>query len=132
MKNEKSCGAVIEYNGKILLVQQKKSGNIGFPKGHIQNKESEVETATREVLEETGIAIDIVENIRYSLTYIQNKNINKKVVYFLAHPKENFKLNKQKSEISNILWVEKDKVKDILTYDNLKDIWNKFNKYLNK
>ena len=125
MKNEKSCGAIVELNDKILLVKQKKSGNYGFPKGHILNGESEIDTAIREVYEETNVDIEIDDKKRYSLSYIQDENINKEVVYFLAKPKKNFKIKNQECEISNVFWVDKKEVRDILTYDNLKQVWDK-------
>ena len=124
MKKEKSCGAIIEYNGKILLIQQQKSGNFGFPKGHVLPDESEIETAIREVKEETNVDIEIDSEKRYSLSYIQNENIDKEVVYFLAKPKGNFEIKKQETEISNIYWVDKEKVRETLTYENLKQIWD--------
>ncbi len=124
MKNEKSCGGIVELNGKILLVQQKKSGNYGFPKGHILPEESEVDAAIREVKEETNIDIEIDSKKRYSLSYIQNENINKEVVYFLAKPRDNFEINKQESEISNVFWIDKEKVRETLTYENLRQIWD--------
>lgn len=82
MKNEKSCGAIIELNGKSLLVQQKKSGNYDFPKGHILPNESETDAAIREVKEETNVDIKIDSEKRYSLSYVQNGNINKKLYIF--------------------------------------------------
>lgn len=124
MKNEKSCGGIVELNGKILLVQQKKSGNYGFPKGHILPEESEVAAAIREVKEETNIDIEIDSKKRYSLSYIQNENINKEVVYFLAKPRDNFEIKKQESEISNVFWIDKEKVRETLTYENLRQIWD--------
>ena len=43
----------------------------------------------------------------------------------LARPKENFKISKQESEISNVFWVDKEKVRETLTYENLRQIWDK-------
>lgn len=125
MKQEKSCGAIVELNGKILLVQQKKSGNYGFPKGHILPNESEEDAAIREVKEETNVDITVDSNKRYSLSYVQNENINKEVVYFIGIPDSKFELKKQDEEIENVFWVEKDKVRETLTYDNLKEVWDK-------
>ena len=31
---EKSCGAIVIYQGKVLLIESKE-GIIGFPKGHV-------------------------------------------------------------------------------------------------
>ena len=131
MKQEKSCGAIVELDEKILIIQQKKSGTFGFPKGHMLPGETETETAIREVKEETNIDIEIFKDKRYSLSYIQNGNINKEVVYFLAVPKKDFKLSQQEAEISNIFWIDKEKVSDTLTYENLKNIWSQASKDLN-
>lgn len=125
MINEKSCGAIVELDGKVLLVRQKKSGNIGFPKGHILPDESEFEASIRETKEETNIDIEICNKRRYSLSYIQNNNINKEVVYFLAKPKEDFKISRQESEIQDVFWVDKEKVRETLTYENLRQLWDK-------
>ena len=125
MINEKSCGAIVELDGKVLLVRQKKSGNIGFPKDHILPDESELEASIRETKEETNIDIEICNRRRYSLSYIQNNNINKEVVYFLAKPKEDFKISRQESEIQDVFWVDKEKVRETLTYENLRQLWDK-------
>ena len=125
MINEKSCGAIVELDGKVLLVRQKKSGNIGFPKGHILPDESELEASIRETKEETNIDIEICNRRRYSLSYIQNNNINKEVVYFLAKPKGDFKISRQESEIQDVFWVDKEKVRETLTYENLRQLWDK-------
>ena len=124
MKNEKSYGIIVEHNGKILIVQQKKSGNYGFPKGHILPNETEEECAIREVKEETNIDVEINKKNRYSLSYVQDGNINKEVVYFIGKPKNSIEEKKQEKEISSILWIDIDKVRDTLTYDNLKEIWD--------
>lgn len=66
----KKCG-IIFFNteeNKYLLVLGKKSGKWGFPKGHQESKETEKETAIRELYEETGISIqeeDLCEKIRF-------------------------------------------------------------------
>ena len=123
MKNEKSCGAiVISDEGKVLVVQQK-SGFYGFPKGHCNDGESEMETAIREVKEETNVDIEIANDaLRFSLYYIQKETINKEVIYYIAKPK-NENVIAQQPEINSVLWVEKEMVKDVLTFDNLKELW---------
>ena len=54
MKKEKSCGAIVyrEKDGvEILLIKHKNGGHWAFPKGHVENKETEEETALREIWE---------------------------------------------------------------------------------
>ena len=59
---EKSCGAVvftrIDNNIKYLLIQNLE-GVYGFPKGHVEDGESETQTAIREVFEEVGLKIKL-------------------------------------------------------------------------
>ena len=83
MKKEKSCGCIVIDNDKVLLVKHNK-GHISFPKGHIENGETEEECAIRETMEETGITAKIISKHRYLQTYIVKDNILKEVVYFLA------------------------------------------------
>ena len=63
MLHEKSCGAIVyrKYHGnlEILLIKHVNSGHWSFPKGHVEAGETEVETALREIKEETGIDVII-------------------------------------------------------------------------
>ena len=56
MKHEKSCGCIIIEDKKVLLIKQT-NGIWGFPKGHVEKNETELQTAEREVKEETGLDI---------------------------------------------------------------------------
>ena len=64
MKEAISCGGVVIFRGKILLLfknyKNKYNGWV-LPKGAIEDGESKEETAIREVKEETGAQADIVE-----------------------------------------------------------------------
>ena len=53
---EKSCGCIVFNNGKVL-VEESISGFYGFPKGHIENGESEEECAIRETKEECNLDV---------------------------------------------------------------------------
>ena len=124
MKKEKSCGAIIVKNGKVLLIHQ--TNDVWcFPKGHVENGETEVETAIREVKEETNLDVEIDVSKRYSINYLVNDIIPKEVVYFLAKPIGNINVIKQDSEIKEAYFEDIDKVIDVLTHENLKDMWKK-------
>ena len=83
MKTEKACGAVIENeDGKILVIFQN-NGFWGFPKGHVEENETEAETAVREVFEETGLWVALNEENRFEFSYdIKDRNVHKIVVLF--------------------------------------------------
>ena len=122
MKCEKSCGAIIIYNNQVLMVKQQK-GFWGFPKGHVEDGETEVETAIREVKEETNVDIVVDENLRFVNHYITDKNVDKTVIFFVAHPIDNLNIIAQEAEIKEIEWVDIDSVEDKLTFDNTKEMW---------
>lgn len=122
MKKEKACGTIIIDNNKVLLIRQKQ-GFYGFPKGHVEGNETEVETAIRETKEETNLDVVVDESKLFEISYIVNDNIDKNVVYFLAKLTGENNIIAQEEEINEVLWVDIDKAEDILTFDNLKELW---------
>lgn len=123
---EKSCGAIIFNEGKVLVVKQT-SGFYGFPKGHVEIGETEKETAIRETKEETGLDIKIISDKRYTQSYIVKENVHKDVVFFIANL-ENNNEKRQVEEIEEILWIDINEVENILTYDSLKELWKEAKK----
>ena len=58
MIKEKSCGAVVykkEEEKIYFLIEEMKAGHYSIPKGHVENNETEIETALREIKEETNL-----------------------------------------------------------------------------
>ncbi len=121
MKKEKSCGTICISDEKVLVIRQKQ-GFYGFPKGHVEEDETEVETAIRETKEETNIDVLVDESLRFSLSYVVNDIIDKEVVYFIAKP-QNENIRIQESELLDATWVNIDDVYNILTFYNLKNLW---------
>jgi 8-oxo-dGTP pyrophosphatase MutT (NUDIX family) len=126
---EKSCGAVVyrKYHGntEILLVKHVKSGYWSFPKGHVEEGETEAQTAAREIMEETGIDVFVDTGFRETVTYSLRRDIKKTVVYFVARVKKNQSLVAQRSEISELRWVEVDKAGAFLAFENDRAIISK-------
>lgn len=129
MKKEKSCGTIIIENNKVLLIQQTDNA-WGFPKGHIENNETEQETAIRETKEETNLDVEIISNKKYITNYKINNEIDKEVIFFLAK-KTSDKIKKQDEEIKNIKWVDLNQAFDIITYENTKDLYKEVLKDIN-
>lgn len=124
MKEIKSCGCIVIHKGKVLIIKQHQ-GFYGFPKGHMEKNETEIETAKRETKEETGIDVIIDLEKRFEVSYFTRKNNLKKVIYFLAYPKHNIDIQIQEKEILEAKWVPITEVENILTYDNVKELWKK-------
>lgn len=123
MNKEKSCGAVVINSEKEILLVRSIKGYYGFPKGHVEKNETEIETAQREVKEETNIDIEIISSKKFILTYKMDNNIEKDVILFLAKP-INYNLKPQDGEISDVRWVAIDKVDSYFEFDNIKNLWN--------
>ncbi|MCI1268387.1 MAG: NUDIX domain-containing protein [Ruminococcus sp.] len=121
MLHEKSCGAIVyrksHGNIEILLVKHINSGHWSFPKGHVEDGETEVETAKREIMEETSVDVIIDPTFRETVTYSPRRDTNKVVVYFLAKAK-NVNFAPQEDEIADIRWVDIVHASNILSYEN--------------
>ncbi len=131
MTHEKSCGAIVyrKHHGniEILLIKHINSGHWSFPKGHVEDGETEIETAKREILEETGVDVIIDPTFRETVQYFPRKDAQKVVVYFIAKAK-NYDFVPQEDEIAEIKWVDIGHATSVLTYENDKSIVNKAKK----
>lgn len=89
MNWEKSCGAIVftRVNGqpKYVIVREQ-AGAYSFPKGHVEGDETEMQTARREIFEETGLCPAFLEGFRETDEYDlkEKPGTRKQVVYFLA------------------------------------------------
>ena len=133
MKFEKSCGAVVftKIDNKIkYLIIKSIEGIYGFPKGHMELDEVEEETALREILEETGIKVKLINGFRYKLNYeIKDKNIYKEVIYFLGKY-SNQEIIYQKEELSDAELMNFSTAFSVLQYDDSKAVLKAANDYL--
>ena len=120
MKYEKSCGAVIVNDGKVLVIQQEE-GHWAFPKGHVEGSETEVETAVREIKEETGLDVEINDSFRYVERYSPKENVEKDVVFFVAKVIGG-DICPQEGEVKQIEWLSIEEAMEILTYDSSKRV----------
>ena len=92
MKQEKSCGAVIfreDENGRrFYLILTSVKGHVTLCQGHVEKKETEHETAQREIREETGLTVEFIPGFREVITYSPRPGHSKDVVFFLARAAE--------------------------------------------
>ena len=127
MSYEKSCGCVIFRSAeelRVLIIKQARNGNWSFPKGHVEEGETEVQTASREVFEEVGLKITPKEGFRETIHYNPRPNVNKDVVYFVAMSKIS-RIRLQKEEVSDYKWVRPEQAFKILSFVNDKEVLNK-------
>lgn len=117
---EYSAGAVIFHGNKVLVIHQKNGNHFGFPKGHIEPNEHVKDTAIREVFEEVGLRIKLLD-VHYDIYYEPKPGVEKKVTYFLA-TSHTERLIIQTSEIHQAFWFDVQEAIKHLTYDNDKKV----------
>lgn len=70
-------GGIIEQNGKYLLVQEAKEkckGKWNIPAGHLEENETIIEGAKREILEETGYNVELTGLVQLSNKVTEKDN----------------------------------------------------------
>jgi len=134
-KTRKSCGAVVYRRrmGKprFLVIQHENGGHWGFPKGHVAAGESEMETATREIEEETGLRVHFREGFYERIYYLTPKERRKEVVYFLSRVRRP-RVRAQAGEIRTYRWLPYWETRELLTYENTKLILDKASDYISQ
>ena len=141
MADEKSCGAIVfTYEDRIrkyVIIRGTGmyQGFCGFPKGHMEAGETEQETALREVKEETGLEVKLLEGFRetdeHFLAREGRPNDRKTNVYFLAeYCEQNIKA--QESEISEIVLLDYETALQSLQSAESKRELEAAEKYLNE
>jgi len=132
MFDEKSAGAILYlYNEDLLrteyLLLHHSSGHWDFPKGNIELGEDGLQTARREIYEETGIndiefVKGFISNVEYYYRRI-DKLVHKLVIFYIA--KTNIREVILSSEHDGYAWMEYDTAINQLTYKNAKQLLEK-------
>ncbi len=136
MSYEKSCGAVVYKTSNkgikyLLLNSIGLDSYWGFPKGHMEYSETEEETALREVFEECGLKVNLIDGFRATDKYNIDNFIEKEVVLFLGEA-DNSLIKIQVEEIEDYRWCNYEEDKSLLTYESGRRILSDTNKFLCK
>ena len=150
MPREKSAGAIIfrKENGVIYYLllnyvpaEKGKKGQWGFAKGHVEQGESEEETARREIAEETGIKdLKLISGFKEKEKYFFRKVyglegearkkapwVFKLVVFFLAETKIiDVKIS---HEHTGFVWLPFDEAVKKTTFKNSKKLLKEANDF---
>ena len=136
MTYEKSCGAIVftKLDGEIkYLLISNLQGIYGFPKGHVEGKETETETALREVYEETNLRIELIHGFRTTDEhFIPEKKDTVKQSTYLLGVFENQDVMYQKDELSGACLVGFEEAMGLFQFESSRRILTEANEYLKK
>ena len=111
---------------KIGLVYRDSENDYTFPKGHLEKGETLEECAVRETEEETLRANHLLINKEICInTYTTPSGENVENYMYIAIDDGPTSKNIDIKDQENLKWISPDDVENILTYDNLKELWNK-------
>ncbi len=119
-------GHKFDDNYKFLVISFNHKGKIlwGFPKGHVENNETEIETAKREIKEEVGLGVEIISDFRCSTYFSCEKDVTLEAVYYLAISDSCY-IKCQKGEVNDYLWCKGEEVCSRLSFECDKRIFDK-------
>lgn len=135
MKIHRSAGIVPYFKnnaGIYYLLLQYAAGHWDFPKGHLEQEETNEHAAVRELQEETGLVLvpdpDFKESFSYFFIDHQGNNAEKTVVFFIASSHtQDIVLS---PEHQSYEWLPLPQALERLTYKNAQNLLQKINHFL--
>lgn len=126
MKYIKSCGFIVFKridHKNCYLIMQSTNGDFGFPKGHMEQGETEIETAIRELKEETNVEVEVINGFRRLIQYsLPNRpDAIKQSVYFLGKCIDDSVIC-QEGEVVKAEFLPYEKALDLLSFEDTKKI----------
>lgn len=140
MKREFSAGGIVikkelgEVSALLInnaAMKDPKKSYWGFPKGHLEEKETSEEAALREVKEETGLDVKVIKKIGSSKYIFLNKGekIFKVVTIFLMEYIGG-EIKIQDKELLGADWFSLDEVLKNLSFSNDKKLFQQAMKFI--
>lgn len=119
---------------KYLIAQWKKSDWNGFVTGGIEPDKTIEQITREEIVEETGYkniaSIQTLDSDAHGLFYHPVKNENRLAHYQLVSVKladlEQDEVSEKEKSIADFNWFQKDEIANLLTRDDMKQLWNAY------
>ncbi len=122
------CWRLIAGTARILVVHRGDRADVSLPKGKVDPGETLPETAVREILEETGLAVTLgapLGTVEYVLPGGRDKVVHYWSVEIDEHALERAKFTPN-AEIAALEWLPLDKARKKLSYEHDLDVVNRF------
>lgn len=120
----KKAGAIVLRDGingrEILLLYRNKQKDWGFPKGHVEKGETVQEATIREIKEETGLDIKVLNELSH-LRYALPSGDEAELLMFLATPLSTDQKLIKENATDDLRWIPISEAENLLSYQNLKD-----------
>lgn len=129
-RQELSAGGIVfrvGNGGTQVLMIEDRFGYLSLPKGHVDEGETLVRAALREVKEETGLDCEIVTYatpLMYRFLDSGCVPVEKTVHYYVMRPKGG-ELQPQPGETTRVIWVGQKDLKGLKTYPKIVEIIEK-------
>jgi 8-oxo-dGTP diphosphatase len=125
----RAAGAIIwrensPFDLEVLVIHRPQYDDWSFPKGKVDDGESPIAAAYREVKEETGV--DAVFGQYLGTTSYKVEENKKKVKYWMARAKNDPAPFVPNAEVDKIEWVDSKTARHFLTHDEDRDLLDDF------
>jgi 8-oxo-dGTP pyrophosphatase MutT (NUDIX family) len=126
--DEVSAGGVVVRDGEVLVIVPRRRAAdrslvLALPKGHIDEGETAIEAATREVREETGVTAEAVAELgetRYWYTH-RGRRVRKAVHFYLFRYVQGDPADHD-DEVLEARWMALEQAREALTYEGEREI----------
>ena len=129
---QKSGGIVLSKDFKKIAIVVRNENEYSFPKGHLEENETLSECAVRETTEETGRDCKLISDKEIGVIEYTNYEGQIKTYMFLAFDKGKTNKKIAEKDKEELVWVNYNEVESKLSYQNLKDFWNKVKEKVEK
>ncbi len=127
---EESAMAIVFYKDEILATKENVYGNcvLSCPKGHVEDRETYIETAIRECFEETNVSLTLADYKKelnpYIIKFVDHHNqFIQKIIYPICfHIKEKGRPLAKEERILSVEFMKISKFLEDCSYDNVRQM----------
>ena len=131
-----ATGLVFNESGQILMIKHKQQGKWLPPGGHVEENELPCEAAAREILEETGVSVQVLSSVpkldlsggiakelplplRIMHVDVYGTGLNNYIDFLYLCRAINTDTTRQETEIDDIGWFNPEEVKRMDTHEDI-------------